>query len=144
MTETNSQNANEAELDHDCQYEINDWQCRAGGFLWDAGTGEGWDPEDESRICPCCRTRDYLIDAKEDAESCSIWSDCGVSGTGLDIWVSSERTALHANRPEALNALAEIGVVEALVAESDKEGYSVVLCNTQPYPQEALGLKAQN
>lgn len=138
-TTTKRENASDLGDIHHCQFEIDDWQCREGGFLWDAGTGEGWDPEDVTHICPQCRTRDYLLDAKEDAESCSLWSDCGTTGTGLDIWVSSERTALHANKTEALKVLAEIGVVEALVATPDKEGYSVVLCNTQNHAPPTAG-----
>lgn len=108
-----------------CAYEVGDWQCREGGYLWDAGTGEGYDPEDCTHICPHCRTKDYLEAAKDEAESCSSYSNNGSSGTGLDIWTSSERTALEANRPEALKAMAELGPVSAL------DGDEVVICNTQ-------------
>lgn len=114
-----------------CGYERGDWECREGGFLFDAGSGEGWDPQDETHICPCCRTRDYLESKKEDAESCSKWSDCGASGTGLDIWIAAERTALAANEPAARMALSEIGVVKALVADDCPQGYAEVLCNTR-------------
>lgn len=108
-----------------CAYEIGDWQCREGGYLWDAGTGEGWDPEDCTHICPHCRTKDYLESAKDDAESCSSYSNNGSSGTGLDIWTSSEKVALTANHPAACKALSEIGPVAAL------DGDDVVICNTQ-------------
>ncbi|MFI8394148.1 hypothetical protein ACIGEI_09520 [Pseudomonas sp. NPDC078863] len=114
-----------------CGYAPGDWECRDGGFLFDAGSGEGWDPQDETYICPCCRTRDYLEDRKADAESTSRWSDNGFSGTGLSIWISAEQTALYANEPAAKKALAELGTVEALVADDSPQGYSVVLCNTQ-------------
>lgn len=106
-----------------CTYERGDWQCRKGGYLWYAGDGEGYDPTDCTYICPHCRTKDYLEAAKDDAESCSSYSDNGSSGTGLDIWVSAERTALEANHLMAAKALSEIGVVSAL---DDDE---VVLCN---------------
>lgn len=106
-----------------CAYERGDWQCRKGGYLWYAGDGEGYDPTDCTYICPHCRTKDYLEAAKDDAESCSSYSNNGNSGTGLDIWVSAERTALEANHPMAAKALSEIGVVSAL---DDDE---VVLCN---------------
>jgi hypothetical protein len=114
-----------------CAYEIGDWQCREGGYLWYAGDGEGWDPEDTSNICPHCRTKDYLEAAKEDAESCSHYSNCGDSGTGVDIWKSAEASALKANQPEAARALREIGIVAALEGDDSAAGYSVVLCNTQ-------------
>lgn len=108
-----------------CAYEIGDWQCREGGYLWYAGDGDGYDPEDCTHICPHCRTKDYLEAAKEEAESCSRYTNNGSSGTGLDIWTSSERTALEANRPEALKAMAELGPVSAL------DGDEAVICNTQ-------------
>lgn len=108
-----------------CGYSSGDWECRSGGYLWDAGTGEGYDPEDCTYICPHCRTQDFLEDAKEEAESCSYYSNCGVSGTGLTIWKSSEREALQANKEEALKALLVIGIVSAL------DGDDIVLCNTE-------------
>ncbi len=108
-----------------CGYEIGDWQCREGGYLWYAGDGEGWDPEDCTDICPHCRTKDYLDSAKDDAESCSSYSNNGSSGTGLDIWVAAEKSALSANHPAACKALAELGPVSAL------DGSDVVICNTQ-------------
>ncbi|MEE3636485.1 hypothetical protein UIA24_19865 [Pseudomonas sp. AL 58] len=108
-----------------CGYSVGDWECRPGGYLFDAGTGEGYDPQDCTNLCPNCRTQDFLESAKEDAEGCSRYSNNGSSGTGLDIWKSAERQALETNRPAALKALAELGPVEAL---DDDE---VVLCNTQ-------------
>lgn len=108
-----------------CGYSVGDWECRPGGYLFDAGTGEGYDPQDCTYLCPHCRTQDFLEAAKEDAEGCSRYSNNGSSGTGLDIWKSAEREALEANRPAALQALADLGPVEAL---DDEE---VVLCNTQ-------------
>jgi len=118
-----------------CGYEIGDWQCREGGYLWYAGDGEGWDPEDCTDICPHCRTKDYLEAAKDDAESCSSYSNNGSSGTGLDIWVAAEKSALNANHPAACKALAEIGPVSALDADDSDQGYSVVICNAQGIPQ---------
>ena len=49
----------------------------------------------------------------------------GASGTGLDIWTNSERTAMEANRFEAIKALAALGPVAAL---DDDE---TVICNAQ-------------
>lgn len=111
-----------------CGYSIGDWECRPGGFLYDAGTGEGYDPQDCSHICPCCRTKDYLEAAKGDAESTSKYSNNFDSGTGLDIWKSAEREALKANHPAAVKVLAEIGPVEAL------DDGTVVICNSECAP----------
>lgn len=108
-----------------CNYEYGDWQCRDGGYLWYAGDGEGYDPEDTSYICPHCRTADYLEAAKDEAESCSSYSNNGDSGTGLDIWIAAEKMALEANHPAATKALFEIGPVLAL--DGDEE----VICNAQ-------------
>lgn len=108
-----------------CGYERGDWECRDGGYLWYAGDGDGYDPEDCTYLCPHCRTKDYLEAAKEDAESTSSYSNNGSCGTGLDIWKSAEREALEANRQEALKALAEIGPVAAL------DGEETVMCNVQ-------------
>ena len=114
-----------------CGYQSGDWECRDGGFLFDAGSGEGWCVEDETYICPCCRTSDYLEDRKADAESTSRYTDNGFSGTGLSIWINAEKVALSANEPAAKKALAQLGTVEALVADDSSKGYSIVLCNTQ-------------
>ena len=108
-----------------CGYSVGDWECRPGGYLFYAGDGEGYDPQDCTHLCPHCRTLDYLESAKEEAESVSRYGGTGGSGTGLDIWKAAESHALEANRPAALWALAELGHVEAL---DDDE---VVLCNTQ-------------
>lgn len=113
-----------------CGIWIGDWACRDGGYLYDAGSGEGWDPEDGTHICPNCRTKDYLLAAKEEAEGVSYWSNNGSAGDGLDIWVAAERRALEINREAAEKALAEIGVVEALERDDSEQGYRVTLCNT--------------
>ncbi|WP_268797558.1 hypothetical protein [Pseudomonas huanghezhanensis] len=114
-----------------CGYTQGDWECREGGYLWYAGDGEGYDPEDTSEICPCCRTKDFLEAAKDEAEACSSYSNCGDSGTGVDIWASAEKVALRANPVAAAQALQELGVVAALESDDSPDGYSVVLCNTQ-------------
>ncbi len=114
-----------------CAYQEGDWECREGGYQWYAGDGEGYDPEDCSYICPHCRTNDFLESAKEEAESCSHYSNNGSCGTGVDIWEQAERRALQANRAEAVKALAAIGPVSALEADDSAQRYSVVLCNTQ-------------
>lgn len=114
-----------------CGYSSNDWECREGGYLFDAGTGEGWCADDTSEICPCCRTKDYLEAAKDEAESCSSYSNNGSGGTGLTIWNSAEREALEANKVAAIQAMSEIGIVHALEDDDSEQGYSVVMCNTQ-------------
>ncbi|CAD0264179.1 hypothetical protein DENIT_20062 [Pseudomonas veronii] len=113
-----------------CGYSSGDWECRQGGYLYDAGSGEGYDPSDCTYICPKCRTKDFLESAKEDAEGCSHYSNNGTSGTGLDIWKNAERQAIQANPTAAIKALSELGPVEALDDET------VVLCNTQRAPDE--------
>jgi hypothetical protein len=112
-----------------CGYQEGDWECREGGYLWDAGSGEGWDPQDATYICPHCRTADFLEAAKDDAQSCSHWMDNGITGTGLDLWVVAERRALQANESSAKEALATMGPVSALVGGDGSEGYAVTLCN---------------
>lgn len=107
-----------------CAYRSGDWECREGGYLWNAGDGKGW-------LCPHCRTADYLEAAKEEAESCSSWMKNGRYGTGVDLWTSAEREALQANEQAAKAALATLGVVRALEDDDNPAGYSVVLCNTQ-------------
>lgn len=108
-----------------CGYSVGDWECRPGGYLFDAGTGEGYDPHDCTYLCPHCRTQDYLESAKEEAESVSTYGGTGGSGTGLTIWMAAERQALEANRAAAILALASLGPVQALDVDQ------VVLCNTQ-------------
>jgi hypothetical protein len=108
-----------------CGYTAGDWECRPGGYLFDAGTGEGYDPEDCTYLCPNCRTRDFLESAKEEAESVSEYGGTSGSGTGLTIWMAAEREALEANRNAAIEAMAALGQVQAL------DGDEVVLCNTQ-------------
>lgn len=114
-----------------CGYSMGDWDCREGGYLYDAGSGEGYDPSDCTYICPQCRTADFLEAAKADAETTSRYSGSCGSGTGVTIWASAEKTALSANPEEARKALSALGVVSALEADDSPEGYSVVLCNTQ-------------
>lgn len=120
-----------------CGYSLVDWECREGGYLYDAGSGEGYDPDDTSEICPHCRTADYLQAAKEEAEATSSYSGTGGDGTGVTIWAEAERLALDANRSEATKALAKIGIVRALERDESPAGYSVVLCNTQSPCSEA-------
>ena len=114
-----------------CSYTHGDWECRKGGYLWYAGDGEGYDPSDCTYICPCCRTADFLEAAKDDAESCSSWTNNGTSGTGVDLWVSAEQRALTANVTGARIALAQMGPVNALEGDDTPQGYSVVICNTR-------------
>lgn len=114
-----------------CGYSINDWDCREGGYLYDAGSGEGYAIDDTTFICPRCRTFDYLEAAKEEAESVSSYYGTDGSGTGVTIWASAEQHALSANPEEARKSLSDLGVVSALEADGSPQGYSVVLCNAQ-------------
>lgn len=82
-----------------CGYTHGDWECREGGYIWNAG--DGYDPANCTYICPHCRPADYLEAAEEDAESCSSWMNKSTSGTGVDLWALAESHALAANEMEA-------------------------------------------
>ncbi|MDD2056298.1 hypothetical protein N5D52_10285 [Pseudomonas sp. GD03860] len=107
-----------------CGYSTGDWQCKPGGYLYNANTGEGED-DDPLYICPHCRTKDFLKYAKKGAESLS---------TGVYLWKSAEREALKANHPEAIKTLAELGPVVTLDDET------VAICNIRRAPVERVEL----
>jgi hypothetical protein len=117
-----------------CNFQRGTWECRGDGYLWDADH-DGWDPDDTSDPCPGCNTLEYLQRAKEEAESCSSWSDCGSSGTGEDIWLNCLRWAEEANPDGIAEVLKKIGPVEALVDDpGSPNGYFVRTNNAEVHP----------
>ncbi|WP_455233424.1 hypothetical protein [Geopseudomonas aromaticivorans] len=108
-----------------CEYQRGSMLCRGDGFLWDADA-DGYDPEEQDYPCPACNTAEYLLRAKEEAESTSEWMDMGDRGTGEDIWLGALRWATEVNPAATAEALAEIRVVEALVPDkSNADGCAV-------------------
>ena len=117
-----------------CTFQRGTWECRGDGYLWDADS-DGWDPNEADNPCPCCNTLEYLERAKEEAESCSAWSNGHSSGTGEDIWLNCLSWAEAAN-PEGLpEILKKIGPVEALVSDTTSpDGYFVRTNNAEVQP----------
>lgn len=117
-----------------CTSQHGTWECRGDGYLWDADH-DGWDPEETDNPCPCCNTLEYLKRAKEEAESCSSWSDGYSSATGEDIWLNCLSWAKAAT-PEGLPAiLRQIGPVEALVNDpGSPDGYFIRTNNAEVQP----------
>lgn len=100
-------------------------ECRGDGYLWDADD-DGYDPEDHSLPCPKCNTRTYLDSAKESAEQCSHGHANGRSFTGESIWLGAVRVAEEANAEATKDSLPQIGLVSALVPDSNaKDGFAV-------------------
>ncbi|EKT4540983.1 hypothetical protein QEM15_003175 [Pseudomonas putida] len=117
-----------------CTFQRGTWECRGDGYLWDADS-DGWDPNESDNPCPCCNTLEYLELAKEEAEGCSSWSNCGSSGTGEDIWLNCLQWAEEANPEGIEEILKQIGPVEALVADpSSPGGYFVRTNNAEVQP----------
>lgn len=108
-----------------CNFQHGTMECTGEGYLWDADA-DGWDPDDHTYPCPKCNTKAYLLDLKETAESCSSGNDNGARWTGDSIWRNAVRYAEQENPEAAKQALAEIGVVEALRPADNAEGYEVV------------------
>ncbi|KZX57676.1 hypothetical protein A3709_18810 [Halioglobus sp. HI00S01] len=71
-----------------------------------------------SKACPECNTRQFLLDAKECAESTPQYTSDRGTGTGVDIWERCRETALRANQRAAEKALLEIGPVRPLTPDS--------------------------
>lgn len=109
-----------------CQYHHTGttMECRGDGYLWDADY-DGWDPDDHSRPCPECNTEEYLLSAKEDAETVSEGSSAGFYYTGESCWLGAVRAAEAANEVAAKAALLKIGLVTALVPDaSNDDGFA--------------------
>ncbi len=117
-----------------CTFQRGTWECRGDGYLWDADH-DGWDPDETNNPCPCCNTLEYLERAKDEAESCSYYSNNGSCGTGEDIWLNCLSWAEAAN-PQGISAvLRQIGPVEALVNDpSAPDGYIVRTNNAEVQP----------
>lgn len=95
-------------------------ECRGDGFLWDADF-DGYDPQDHSMPCPECNTEAYLLDAKEEGESCSHGSTNGVHYTGESMWLGAVKVAESANPTAASAALLKIGLVAPLAPDSSND-----------------------
>jgi len=114
-----------------CDYQRGTVECRGDGYLWDADK-DGYDPRDHSDPCPGCNTEQYLMSAKENAESTSSWATLWGSGTGVDLWAAGVRIAREANPEATKKALASIGPVNAAVDDEDAEdSYAVCICNQE-------------
>jgi hypothetical protein len=117
-----------------CQFQRGTWECRGDGYLWDADH-DGWDPDENDNPCPCCNTLEYLQRAKDEAETCSYYSNNGSSGTGEDIWLNCLSWAEAANPQGIAEALRQIGPVEALISDpSAPDGYIVRTNNAEVTP----------
>lgn len=98
-------------------------ECRGDGYLWDADD-DGYDPDDLTYPCPQCNTETYLLQAKEESETCSCGSDCGYHYTGESIWLGAVRVAEAANPEASKVALKKVGVVATLVPDdSNGDGF---------------------
>lgn len=103
-----------------CEFQSGTYECRGDGYIWDADD-DGFDPDDKSWACPKCNTKQYLIDAKDEAESTSFYSNMMSHGSGVTIWTSAVEIAKEWNEESANSALLEIGVVEALFDDDSNE-----------------------
>lgn len=101
------------------------WECREGGYLWDADN-DGYDPDDDCYPCPKCNTEEYLADAKEFAESTVNGSNNAYFYTGESTWIESVKIAEKWNPEGTKAALAKIGTVEALRPDNNPNGYAMV------------------
>lgn len=100
-------------------------ECRGDGYLWDADD-DGFDPDDHTYPCPQCNTEAYLLQAKEQAETCPCGNDCGYSYTGESIWLGAVQSAESANLEAAKAILTKIGIVAALVPDASNDaGFAV-------------------
>ena len=103
-----------------CEFQQGTYECRGDGYVWDADA-DGYDPDDHSWACPCCNTRQYLLNAKDDAESTLSFSSVGHKGSGVTIWESAVRVATEWNQSKAEEALKAIGEVRALYEDNQAE-----------------------
>lgn len=89
-----------------CSYMNGTWECREGGYLWDADA-DGYDPYDESYPCPACNTEEYLRGKSEHASGWSSYQ--WIYTSGAEHWRNAVEIATEANPEEARRVLAEIG-----------------------------------
>ena len=107
-----------------CDMRFGTIECRGDGYLWDTDF-DGYDPNDHSMTCPKCNSLQYLLDAKEDAESTSYYSNMLGSGSGVDIWEQSVKIVEYWNPSSLLQALKQIGKVEANFDADNEDGYDI-------------------
>ena len=103
-----------------CEFQNGTYECRGDGYIWDADH-EGYDPEDLSWACPNCNTEQYLLNAKDEAESTSSFSSGHSSGTGVTIWESAVAVAKKWNEDAANIALKSVSKVTALFDDKNCE-----------------------
>jgi hypothetical protein len=98
-------------------------ECRGDGFMWDADQ-DGYDPTDKSFPCPACNTLRYLLEAKENGESCSYSSGWDGDWTGKDMWLGAIGVALAANPHGAPRMLRRIGIARPIIDHpADRAGW---------------------
>ena len=108
-----------------CEFQRSTYECRGDGYIWDADF-DGYDPEDKSWACPNCNTKQYLLNAKEEAESVSYYRDMCSQGSGVTIWEGAVVVANYWNQKAAEQALIAIGCVSALFDdEKGEDGVSI-------------------
>lgn len=128
---TNTDTANDGPSADPCDYSRGTWECRGGGQLWDADS-DGFDPDGVSEPCPGCNTKEYLEDAKEEAETTIELSGIYGSFTGEEIWTTAVAIAKEANPAGIEAVLKAIGPIDTLVPDSSGEdGFRVVRHNKQ-------------
>lgn len=112
-----------------CGFRRGTIECRGDGYLWDADR-DGYDLADHSLPCPQCNTEEYLLDAKENAESTvfsvSAVPGCRVERTGESTWLHAVRLAESVAPDAARAALTKISVVDTLRPGFGRDGEEVV------------------
>lgn len=108
-----------------CDFRNGRWECRGDGYLWDADS-DGYDPNQYGQPCPACNTKEFLLYAKEEAETASCGSNNWHYYTGETVWLGAVQRAEIANSEVARRALVEIGLVEALRPADNEDGFETV------------------
>ncbi len=103
-----------------CEFQKGTYECRGDGYVWDADND--WiDYEDISWPCPNCNTKQYLLNAKEEAESTAYYRAIMSAGSGVTIWQGAVTAAKYWNSVAASIALVEIGRVVAIYEDKNEE-----------------------
>lgn len=119
-----------------CTFQRWTWECRGDGFLWDADN-DGFAPSEQDHPCPACNTLEYLLRAKEEAETTSSYSNVYSSGTGETIWLGALRLASEENPDRTSEALRAIGAVHTLVDDDTSPDGYVVRTHNSPASEQA-------
>lgn len=102
--------------------------CCIDGYLWDLDSCDeagGSLSMGGDKPCPKCNTLEYLLDEKEEAETCAYAGTLHTMITGEQMWLSALKKAESQNPAGTLAALREIGVVNTLVPADNEYGYTV-------------------